>query len=158
MLTTCTLNVNSNTEWRNFTYYWCLWPFSFKRISEMAYEVFIFIGHAGPMWSLWFDSYTGLLWISLGIWNESPRLHSTKAHWSSGSAYCEVCDSIPTLAYCEFLWAYEMNLRGCTQPRHTGPVGVHIVTSVIRFLHWPIVNFFGHKKWIFEAPLNEGVN
>ena len=26
----------------------------------------------------WFESYTGLKWISLGTWNESPRLHSTK--------------------------------------------------------------------------------
>ena len=29
----------------------------------------------------------------------------------------EFCDSNPTLAKCEFLWAKEMNLQGSTQPR-----------------------------------------
>ena len=37
-------------------------------------------------------------------------------------------------------------------------VRLQIVRSVVRILHWPNVNFSGHKKWISEAPLYQGMN
>ena len=29
---------------------------------------------------------------------------------------------------------------------------------MVRILQWPNVNFSGHKKWISQAPLDQGVN
>ena len=37
-------------------------------------------------------------------------------------------------------------------------VWLHIERSVVRILHWSKLNFPGLKKWISEAPLEQGVN
>ena len=57
----------------------------------------------------WFESYTGLTWISLGTRNESPRFNSTKVQLNQGANW------YPERAVSVQAWYFSVPYVGCKQ-------------------------------------------
>ena len=70
-------------------------------------------------------------------------------HYFEFTSLCNICII--------FIWSIACKLLS----GRVGPVVAHLTADrelLVQILSWSIVNFCGYKKWISEAPLDQGVN